>query len=69
MHQYRRFSAPPALLGATLMAALAPASAQVAPAALAECAAIAADNDRLACFDRLSGRPARPAVAPRPPSD
>ncbi|HRY90524.1 MAG TPA: phospholipase A [Rubrivivax sp.] len=66
MHDNRRLAAPPAILGATLMAALAPAWAQVAPAALAECAAIAADSQRLACFDRLSGRPARPAAEAKP---
>ena len=39
--------------GATLGS---PALAQPAPSALAECAAIAPDSERLACFDRLSGR-------------
>lgn len=42
----------------------APALAQVAPAALAECATIAADSERLACFDRLSGR--APVSGPQP---
>ena len=32
------------------------AVAQTAPTTLSECAAVAADNERLACFDRLSGR-------------
>ncbi len=41
-----------------------PALAQPAPAALAECAAIAADSERLACFDRLSGRKPGTAAAP-----
>jgi phospholipase A1 len=39
------------------------ALAQV-PVAIADCAAIAADSDRLACYDRASGR--APAVAPLP---
>ena len=39
-------------------------SAQVAPSVLAECAAIGADSERLACFDRISGRAAAPAPAP-----
>ncbi len=41
------------------------ALAQVAPLALSDCAAIASDSQRLACFDRLSGR-AAPATAPAP---
>lgn len=40
--------------------------AATAPSALAECAAIAADSDRLACFDRLSGRTPRPAAEAPP---
>ena len=52
----------PLLLGLTLMAAPVLALAQAAPTALADCAAIASDSERLACFDRLSGR----APAPRP---
>lgn len=39
------------------------ALAQAAAPTLAECAAIAADGQRLACFDRLSGR--APAAEPR----
>jgi phospholipase A1 len=38
------------------------ALAQPASSALAECAAIAADSERLACFDRISGRAAKPAA-------
>lgn len=56
-------TALPAFVVSALMGA--PALAQVAPAALAECAAIAGDAERLACFDRLSGRAARPAGAPK----
>ena len=49
------------VLGASPLAG--PALAQVAPAALAECAAIGNDGERLACFDRLSGRQAGPVTA------
>ncbi len=36
--------------------------AQVAPPALAECAAISSDSERLACYDRVSGRAVRPSA-------
>ena len=54
-----------ALLGLALLAASLPTRAQGTPAALADCAAIAGDSERLACFDRLSGRAARPAAEPQ----
>ena len=54
-----------ALLGLALLAASLPTRAQGTPAALAECVAIAGDSERLACFDRLSGRAARPAAEPQ----
>ncbi|MGL6110421.1 MAG: hypothetical protein ACRC2B_10020, partial [Rubrivivax sp.] len=50
-----------ALVGAALMATHTLVSAQVAPPALAECAAVASDHERLACFDRISGRAVPPA--------
>ena len=43
-----------------------PALAQVAPASMADCAAIASDGERLACFDRLSGRAPGPGPRPQP---
>jgi phospholipase A1 len=52
-------------LGTALMALPALAWAQTAPSALAECAAIANDSERLACFDRISGRAPRPASEPK----
>lgn len=52
---------PTALLGAALLAVHALAAAQVAPSALADCAAIASDSERLACYDRVSGRAVRPS--------
>jgi phospholipase A1 len=39
-----------------LLSAAGPAIAQTVPAAIAECAAIATDHERLACYDRASGR-------------
>jgi phospholipase A1 len=39
--------------------------AQAAPLSVAECAAIAADSERLACYDRAAGR--APAAKPEPP--
>ncbi len=53
------------LVGLALAATPALAPAQATPAALAECAAIAGDSERLACFDRLSGRAVRPASEPK----
>jgi len=61
----RRFSIPTALVGTALMATHALVAAQGASPALAECAAIASDSERLACFDRVSGRAARPASEPK----
>ena len=46
----------PAALALAALAACMPALAQDQAASLAACAAIAADTERLACFDRLSGR-------------
>lgn len=57
----QRYSTSTALAGALLMMAPALVLAQAAPTALADCAAIVADSERLACFDRISGRVARPA--------
>jgi phospholipase A1 len=63
----RRLFHPPAVLGAALCATPLLATAQVAPAALADCAAIGDDSARLACYDRVSGRPAGAgAAAPVP---
>ncbi len=57
----RRFSMPTALVGAALIALQAPAGAQSPSPALAECAALDRDSERLACYDRLSGRTAQPS--------
>jgi phospholipase A1/A2 len=65
MTTHCRFSTPTALVGATLMATHVLVAAQVAPSALAECTAIASDSERLACFDRVSGRAVRPASEPK----
>jgi phospholipase A1 len=68
----RRFGI--ALLCTATWGAAGPASAQKTPS-LAECAAIAADSERLACYDRAAGRPAAtpapgkeapPALAEKP---
>jgi phospholipase A1 len=55
-----RLPIPPAIV--SLLLASTHALAQPTSPALAECAAIAADSERLACFDRLSGRTAKPAT-------
>jgi len=60
--------APAALALSALGLCGLPAQAQVNPGALAACVAIAADAERLACFDRLSGRGAAAAAAPAPAS-
>ena len=57
----RRLSTPTPLVAAVLLAMPTLVSAQVTPPSIAECAAIASDSERLACYDRLSGRAARPS--------
>ncbi len=49
--------APPVAILSLLLSA---SHALAQPASLAGCAVIAADSERLACFDRLSGRAAKP---------
>lgn len=56
---------PAALVVALLLAASAPARSQAAAPAMAECVGIDNDGERLACFDRISGRATRPAAAPK----
>jgi len=58
-----RRSTSTALVGAALMFSPAIGSAQGTASVLAECSAIASDRERLACFDRISGRAAPPAPA------
>jgi phospholipase A1 len=60
MHRFSLAAAIPAIFNAA-----GPAFAQTAPPSVAECAAIATDSERLACYDRASGR----AAAPPPASD
>ena len=56
-----------ALMVAALLGAGGPALAQTGPAALAACAAVAADLERLACYDRASGRTTAAPPAPGQP--
>ena len=65
MHLPSRLPTPTALVCATLLATPTLALAQLAPSALSECTAIASDRDRLACFDRVTGRAAAPVTMPR----
>jgi phospholipase A1 len=51
-----------ALAGAAVLGSHALVMAQATPASMAECAAIAVDSERLACFDRISGRTPGPAA-------
>lgn len=51
---------------AALLGAAGSAVAQNVPAAVAECAAIPTDHERLACYDRASGRAAAAPPAPEP---
>ena len=66
----RRFPTTTALVGTMLMFVHTLGWAQGTPASLTECAAVTGDSERLACFDRLSGRavspPASPSKAPAP---
>ena len=66
MRSYTPSSTSTALLGAALLSLAGGVQAQGAAASLAACAAIAADAERLACFDKLSGRTPAPAVPTKP---
>jgi phospholipase A1 len=56
---------PRRLTGLAIVLALAaPGLAQASPAGISACAAIASDGERLACYDRLSGRVATPSPMP-----
>jgi len=66
MPTHRLLPTPAALVGAVLMSTHLLAQAQPTMPALDECAAIDDDSQRLACYDRISGRTAPRAAAPRP---
>jgi phospholipase A1 len=55
-----------AVLATLAWAASSTAHAQTATQGIGECATIAADTERLACYDRASGRRAEPLPAPIP---
>jgi phospholipase A1 len=57
-----------AALLAAILGAPVTARAQTAPPSIAECAAIAADLERLACYDRASGRATAAPPAPDKPA-
>jgi phospholipase A1/A2 len=60
---------PSHALGAAIALALlgtGAAFAQGVPSAVADCAAISADSERLACYDRAAGRPPAPPSTDRP---
>ena len=60
---------PLAVLATLAWAASSPAHAQTAAQGMGECAAIAVDTERLACYDRASGRRAGPLSASTPATD
>jgi phospholipase A1/A2 len=51
---------------AAVLGAASPAFAQTAPAAIADCASISVDSERLACYDRAAGRAPSAPSADRP---
>ena len=53
---------------AVMLSAAGPVVAQTVPAAIAECAAVATDQERLACYDRASGRAGAPAASDKSPA-
>jgi phospholipase A1/A2 len=56
-----------ALLLATIQSVSGAVLAQAASPSIGECAAIDADAERLACYDRVSGRTAAPVAPDQPP--
>jgi phospholipase A1 len=54
---------------AAVLGAGGPVFAQTAPAAIADCASISIDSERLACYDRAAGRPPAPPSADKPPAE
>ncbi len=53
---------------AAVLGAAGPAFAQTAPAAIADCASISVDSERLACYDRAAGRAPAPRSPDAPPA-